>query len=128
MVLYIDQSSPSWSLIALVAFALLLVLNSYRRLTKQPIPTLSVNLTEGDDDLLTTLAVCTLHILQPVNAAEAQDTITANKYTPSEKLSSDTIPCYDPGNMQFLGHLPAMDSAQASTVVIADAELLVQHL
>lgn len=124
-----DQSSLSWPLIALVAFALLLVFNSYRRLTKPPIPTLNVALTEGDDHASAALPVCSKYAvrhhvpLQPVHAAEAQDTIAASKYTPSGQLSSDTIPCYDPGNMQFLGHLPAMDSAQASIVLIADVQL-----
>lgn len=68
-------------------------------------------------------AVRRLVPLQPVHAAEAQDTITASRYKPSGKLSSDTIPCYDPGSMQFLGHLPAMDSAQASIVLIPDVQL-----
>ena len=57
MVLSYDQSSLSWSLIALIAFALLLVVNSYIRLTEQLIPTLSVDLSEGDQHA-STLAVC----------------------------------------------------------------------
>lgn len=69
-----------------------------------------------------------LHTFPLVNAAEAQDTITASKYTPNGKISSDTIPCYDPGNMQFLGHLPAMNAAQASATVNVFAEFSVQQL
>lgn len=61
--------------------------------------------------------------LQLVHAAEGQDTIAASKYTPSGMQSSDVIPCYDPGNMQFLGHLPAMDSTQASIGLTADVQL-----
>ncbi len=49
-----------------------------------------------------------------VIVAEAQDAITADKYTPTRQSAADQIPCYDPGNMQLLGHLPAMTSSQAS--------------
>ena len=47
-----DQSSLSWLLIALIAFAVLTVVSSYKRLTRETIPTLSVDLSEGDHKLL----------------------------------------------------------------------------
>ncbi|KAL3154777.1 hypothetical protein ABBQ38_011323 [Trebouxia sp. C0009 RCD-2024] len=90
------ESSLSWCLIALIAFALLLVLSSYRRLMQPLIPTLSVSLTD----------------------VEAQDS-TKSQYTPTGSTSDGKIPCYDPGSMQFLGHMPAMDSAQVKRMVNA---------
>ena len=47
-----DQSSLSWSLVALIAFAVFMVVCSYNRLTRQAIPTLHVGLSEGDHILL----------------------------------------------------------------------------
>lgn len=111
------ESSLSWCLIALIAFALLLVLSSYRRLMQPLIPTLSVSLTDGKNHAVALILTVSYPAhLRPLFAVEAQDS-TKSQYTPTGSTSDGKIPCYDPGSMQFLGHMPAMDSAQASTVV-----------
>lgn len=118
-----DQSSLSWCLVALIAFALLLVLSSYRRLTQQLIPTLSVSLTNGNDHAAAlTATVSHSAPPQPFHPGEAQDPSKTSKYTPTGSVYDGKIPCYDPGNMQLLGHLPAMDSGQASIVVMVVAQ------
>ncbi|KAK9808600.1 hypothetical protein WJX72_000341 [[Myrmecia] bisecta] len=48
-----------------------------------------------------------------VTEAEAQDVIKGKAYEPNSKAASNKeIPCYDPGNMQLLGHLPAMTASE----------------
>lgn len=89
-------SAASCVVIATVTFLLIALL---RVVTQEAVPSLRVELSE----------------------AEAQDSISATKYTPSKSSTTDQIPCYDPGNMQLLGHLPAMTSAQVKSVV-ADAQ------
>jgi hypothetical protein len=41
-------------------------------------------------------------------AAELSDSIPGDKYVPGKALPKDRVPCYDPGNMQYLGDMPAM--------------------
>ncbi|KAL0037364.1 hypothetical protein WJX79_004241 [Trebouxia sp. C0005] len=65
-----------------------------RAVTQKAVPSLRVKLSEAD----------------------AQDTFFAAKHTPSKSSTTDQIPCCDPGNMQLLGHLPALTSAHASRV------------
>lgn len=89
-------SANSCVVIAVITFLLIALI---RAVTQEAVPSLRVELSE----------------------AEALDSISAAKYTPSNSSTTDQIPCYDPGNMQLLGHLPAMTSAQVKSVV-ADAQ------
>jgi len=43
-------------------------------------------------------------------SAEAMDKISAVLHDPSKKSDKDVVPCYDPGTMQLLGHVPAMST------------------
>lgn len=36
----------------------------------------------------------------------------AARHDPSKKPDKDVVPCYDPGSMQLLGHVPAMSAAE----------------
>lgn len=46
------------------------------------------------------------------HTAEMHDKISAVQHDPKKKSDKDVVPCYDPGTMQLLGHVPAMSSNQ----------------
>ena len=101
-------------LAATCAFALVVLTTVYKRLVTPSIPTLRVDLTEGDQSAVCTAqAQCSsLPCLSCMCCpAEAQDRITADKHVPGQ-ASADQIPCYDPANMQQLGVLPAMTASE----------------
>lgn len=50
----------------------------------------------------------TLEKPTPSIPAEANDIITAPRFTPPARPSTTTIPCYDPATMQSLGTVPAL--------------------
>jgi hypothetical protein len=92
------------------------------------VPTLQVELTEGDrrgcpnlGAILGKMEMDTMPYksLQRVSdrerltdalmhAGELNDSIDGDKYVPAKTLPKDRVPCYDPGNMQYLGDMPAM--------------------
>lgn len=59
-------------------------------------------------DTLAYAAIPSLQVwLTPEELAEGE-LDGAAKYSPPKSLPKDKIPCYDPGTMQFLGHVKAM--------------------
>ncbi|PNW88530.1 hypothetical protein CHLRE_01g033350v5 [Chlamydomonas reinhardtii] len=76
------------AVVAVIALGLVLLLNNVVATLR--IPSIKVELTE----------------------AEANDIISAPKYTPGQPVDKDVVPCYDPSTMQLLGHLPAMSASE----------------
>ncbi|KAJ9528462.1 hypothetical protein QJQ45_020356 [Haematococcus lacustris] len=76
-------------------------------------------------DVVGTLSIPSLSVTTV--ASEAEDTITAPRYDPGKPADKDVVPCYDPGTMQLLGHVPAMSAAEVRAV-IANAKSAAQGL
>lgn len=56
----------------------------------------------------------------PPSTAESKDRIVAARHDPKKRVDKDVVPCYDPGSMQLLGHVPAMSTAQVGARTPAD--------
>jgi len=39
------------------------------------------------------------------------------RHDPKKKSDKDVVPCYDPGTMQLLGHVPAMSANEVNVVL-----------
>lgn len=109
---------------ATAAFSLALVLAVYKRLVSSHIPSLRVEMTAGNDVLLRCKRAAHQNSHAPsvrqtgFPAAEAEDSIDAETYVP-RKSPDGRIPCYDPANLQLLGHLPAMSAAEVRLHLLA---------
>ena len=113
---------------AVVGLIIVYVIVDYLRASA--VPTLNVELTEGDWRALALAcagrpaalrlvskpslrALCATATARPKQtprcpAAETCDQISGDKYVVPKALPKDRVPCYDPGNMQYLGDMPAM--------------------
>jgi hypothetical protein len=88
------------------------------------IPSLDVATTEGEQPdaghrgLGSSRANQSNTFMRALLAAEREDVINAPQFDPSAPLDKDVVPCYDPGNMQLLGHVPAMSATEVRRWVL----------
>jgi len=95
VLIHLLKSQQALMAIALVIIGPILIYLAYGQLQASLIPSLTVHLEE----------------------AEAKDKISAVRHDPKKKSDKDVVPCYDPGTMQLLGHVPAMSSAEVKAIV-----------